>query len=80
MKKEYKADPNSLLIDNTEITVIERYAVLYLNGEDWAVRPSNAREAFVIDWEDAGIVIPWPEGKSAKEAILEWARKKDKQC
>ena len=39
--------------------------------------PGNFEEAWVIDWEAAGIKIPWPKEMSAKEAIIAWAVKED---
>jgi len=30
-------------------------------------------ETFLIVWRDAGIVVPWPEGMTAREALLAWA-------
>ncbi len=32
----------------------------------------EAGTVYVIDWPDAGIVIPWPEGLSAREAVKAW--------
>lgn len=33
---------------------------------------------YVIDAPADGVVIPWPKGKTLREAILEWARKEEK--
>jgi hypothetical protein len=32
-----------------------------------------AEEVFVLHWEDADIVIPWPKGMTAKQAIIDWS-------
>lgn len=34
-----------------------------------------ADEVFVLRWEDEGVIIPWPEGRTAKQAIIDWATK-----
>lgn len=31
-------------------------------------------EILVLDWEAAGIVIPWLAGMTPKEAVLAWAK------
>ena len=36
-------------------------------------RPSSD-EVSVIEWPDIGLVIPWPEGMSASEAVQVWRR------
>lgn len=34
-------------------------------------RPTD-KESFVMDWPEAGMLIPWPEGMTAKQAIEAW--------
>ena len=45
---------------------IEAASQLHIRGD--------ADEVFVIHWEDADVVIPWPEGMTVKEAIMAWAQ------
>lgn len=31
-------------------------------------------ECYAILWREAGMVVPWKEGQTIKQAILEWAK------
>lgn len=35
-------------------------------------RPLGFAEVYVIHWAEVGIIIPWPEGLTAKEAVDLW--------
>jgi hypothetical protein len=53
---------------------LQRYTAIFVqNGTLPCERPTNVDRAVVLDWESAGVNIPWPEGLSAKEAIIQWA-------
>ena len=47
------------------------YGVMVGEGGIPSERP-DAEEAWVIDWPDAGLVIPWPHGLTLREAVREW--------
>lgn len=54
-----------------------RYTLLVIEGDPgWpdALDPHDEfdGEAFVMEWEAAGIEIPWPAGKTAVEAMTDW--------
>ena len=33
----------------------------------------DVEEAWVLDWPDEGVMIPWLRGQSIRESILAWA-------
>lgn len=39
---------------------------------DTNVERADANEVYLIHWEEIGIVIPWPEGHTVKEAMDVW--------
>ena len=43
-------------------------------GEEFTERP-DVEEAYILQWEAADVVIPWPKGRTPKQAILDWAVK-----
>lgn len=50
--------------------MINRAYLIYVTGD--FPRP-DAEEVYVIYQED-GVIIPWPEGLTMQDALLEWAR------
>lgn len=57
---------------------IDRYDVFRVDGtfaENISRNRPDAREVYVLHWPDGDIVIPWLEGQTAKESIIEWAKK-----
>lgn len=53
------------------------FTVIQITDEKTMERPADFGIVKVLDWQANGIDISWPEGMSAKEAILKWARKED---
>ena len=53
--------------------MIKRASVVMLRNVPGFLTRPDAEEVFVIDWPDAGIVIPWPAGDTPAEAIRRWA-------
>lgn len=50
-----------------------RYTLIYLSGPIEKGAPAEADVRLLLDWQEQGIVIPWPTGMTPKEAILDWA-------
>ena len=36
-------------------------------------RSTLAREVFLFEWDEQDLHIPWPEGLTPREAILQWS-------
>ena len=60
---------HSNLDDAERLIVIENISP----DVDYRIRPEGD-VVFLLDWEEAGVVIPWEPGDPPKEAILRWAR------
>jgi hypothetical protein len=56
---------------------VVRSTLLHIDGLNALRRDDSAKEVFIIVWEAADLVIPWPKGLSMRDAILEWARRQD---
>ena len=70
---EFKGDEdNSLVLEQATVLRIERGAV---NVE----RP-DAEEVTLLDWEEAGIRIPWCKHMTPAEAIRAWANVQPPSC
>ncbi len=57
--------------------VVNRAVMIYVKPGSNSLtftRPDDAEEVYLVDWEDAGIRIPWSKGVSVKAALLAWAR------
>ncbi len=39
---------------------------------DTDVERADANEVYLIHWEEVGVVVPWPEGSTVKEAMDAW--------
>lgn len=51
----------------------QRAFAIWVAPESQTHHRGDADEVFVLHWEDAGVIIPWPEGMTVKEAIVQWA-------
>lgn len=49
------------------------YTLFQVEGFPLKREGIDADDAFILNWEDADILIPWPVGMSPKQAILAWA-------
>ena len=58
-------------------STMEMYTAIWITDEESWERPNDFKTTKVLDWQANDIDIPWPEGMTAKEAILAWARKED---
>ena len=58
----------------SKVGKIEKAYLIYIQGNSLVQKRPVADEVYVIHWEDAGVIIPWHEGVTIKEAILEWAK------
>jgi hypothetical protein len=47
--------------------------LMYVTNGETIPRP-NGEQVWVIHWEDAGMLIMWPEGMTATEAVRAWMR------
>ena len=47
--------------------------VIYVSGDSLTIERPQADNVYVIHWEMAGIIIPWPSGLTIKQAIIDWA-------
>lgn len=57
---------------------IQRFTALYIVGDDPFTVPQSAKEQLLLQWDD--IEIPWPEGKTAKQAFLDWVTDQRKRA
>ena len=56
---------------------IDKYVGIHIEGAALPVVrpfPHEVKEAYVLHWEGADVVIPWPIGMTAREAIIAWAK------
>ena len=56
------------------VEIDRAYLFLVTPGTPDFMKRPVAKEVFVLHFEDAGVVIPWPKGMTVKEAVLSWAR------
>ena len=61
-------EENNLILFNK----LTQYYLVKIVGERFTERP-DAEEVYILDWEAADIIIPWSEGRTPKQAILDWA-------
>ena len=56
-------------------TTVGWYAAISVTDALSLERHPGAPEQFVLDWPQADLVIPWPEGLTALEAVVTWAQR-----
>lgn len=60
-----------MTIDSNCAQIETSFGVMVSEGGIGPERP-DAVKAWVIHWPDAGLVIPWPVGRTLREAVAEW--------
>ena len=63
------------LSDNNSPTKTDNtYIAILIDGKKLPIQcPDYFDNAFVLQWDNANILIPWKKGDSARKAILQWA-------
>lgn len=48
--------------------------LIYISEGGLELTRPKGGDVYVMHWKEGDMVIPWPEGMTAKEAILAWAK------
>ena len=64
------------LIDNPTVEPSGKYVCISVTAKDLPIKyPEKFEEVTLLQWDNAGILIPWKKGDSAHKAIIRWAIK-----
>ena len=59
-----------------EVTEVSWYAAISITDGLPITRHPTAKRQYVLAWPQADLVIPWPNGLTAMEAVITWAQER----
>ena len=52
--------------------MIDRVHLIHVSRDDSPTDRPNAKEVYIIWFEDGSFEIPWPEGLTLRQALVSW--------